>query len=813
MRPTRARGVGALLLSVLAAAPALGAPQFADAQDAAGIAWVHASSAAPNYLETTGSGACWGDVDGDGVDDLVLANGKYNDSTLQAAHDPRTALYLNEGDGTFTDASGAWGADVSGWVQGCALADPDGDGDLDLLLVGYDLLLLLRNEGDHFADRTSEADLTLAGKCGARRCFGTSGAFADPDRDGDLDLYVTNYVAWDLDEGGIISPTLYDGQPNLLWRNRGDGTFEDATAEAGVGDDPGPHRSKSFQSAWADHDRDGWLDLYVASDTTPNTLFRNNRDGTFTDVAAEALVADIGTSMGLAFADATGDGRPDLYFTHWAFEHNGFYENLANGTFLRRSGEAGLASDWERVGWGTGFHDLDHDGDADVYAVNGHTEHMFPDHAQKPQVWLQRPDGTFEDASNASGPSFQQASVARGSAAADYDLDGDLDLAVVASFNETARLLRNGGAPGHWLQVELRQGGMNRFAIGAEVEVRPPGGTAVVRTVQAGNSYLGHDSTIVHAGLGASAVADVVVRWPDGATEAWTGVAADERIRLTRGDPVPLRDTLAPRSRVEVQGPAGARGWFTGDALAIAASEDRAMGPRSGVASTATRLGDGPWTPAGAVALAGEGQHVLVVRSVDHAGNAEPARVRVVGIDATPPGVEARIGGVLGEDGWVAREALVLLEAHDALSGVHEVRHRIDDGPWMVGDRLRFAGSGVHRVEHEAEDVAGHVGGRGAVVVRVDADAPEAGMAAPVVVGLGEAVVVVHASDAGSGVRRVAFRLGDDPTVVAEDTTPHDGWSWTLRTPGVHRVRAQAVDAVGLGAWTEGFVVVLPRPG
>jgi enediyne biosynthesis protein E4 len=805
----------AILLGLLAVAPGALAVTFEDAQDAAGIRWTHASASPPNYPETNGSGACWGDVDGDGTDDLVLVNGKYSKASLQQAVDPRSALYLNQGDGTFADASKAWGADVSGWGQGCTLADFDGDNDLDLLLVGWDMLKLLRNEGERLVDGTADANLTHVDKCRGTTCFGENGAWADYDRDGDLDLYVTNMVDYDvvLNANDPVTPALYNGQPNVLWRNKGDGTFEDVTLPAGVDDDPGPDRSKSFQAVWADHDRDGWPDLYIASDTTANTLFRNNKDGTFTDVAARAGVDDERSSMGLVFQDVDGDLLPDLFFTHYAAENNGFYTNDGDGTFTDHSGEGELGNDYLDVGWGAGFHDFDHDGDVDIYSVNGHTHTQQPDFKQKPRLW--RNDGglVFKDISNQSGPSFTTPSVARGSAVADHDLDGDLDILLLANHNATARLLEHQGTSRGWLQVEVREpSGMNRFAVGAEVTITPQGMAPVLRIVQAGNSFLGQDSMVVHAGLGNASLADVQVKWPDDTTQAWHGIAADQRVRLTKGSPVVVRDTLAPRTTILLQGE-GRDGWFRGPVEVSLAAQDRAMGQASGVATTALDRGLGLAPYAGPITIASEGVHPLAARSTDGVGNVEPLRRAAVRIDATPPTTEASVSGTQGQQGWFATTALVEVAAHDDRSGVAQVWTRLDGGPWVAGAE-RVVEEGEHLVEYYAEDVAGNLAPVRGVEVKVDATPPAVRFPVwPLVLAVGERRILVEASDVPSGVREVAFLVGDETQPRAVDADGSDGYAWdTDLPPGLHRVRARATDLAGLQGEDAAWVLLLDVP-
>lgn len=799
-----ALSLGALL--GLALAPGGAGGTLHDAADDGALAWVHASvtDEMQNFPETNGSGACWGDIDGDGVDDLFLVNGLFANATRNAAVDPRSALYLNRGDGGFLDVSSQWNADVSGWGQGCAMPDYDGDGDLDLIVVGYDLIVMLRNDGDTFRDVTAESNLRLEGNCDDEpHCFGETASWADYDGDGDLDVYITQYGDYDIDVGGPVAPVHVDGMSNILFANNGDGTFTDVTDLAGVRDDPGPQRSKSFQSAWADYDRDGDPDLYIASDTTPNTLFRNDGDGTFTDVATAAGVDDWGASMGLVFQDIDHDGLPDLYFTHYETEHNGFYLNNGNGTFSKRSGQGGLATDLDEVGWGVAAEDFDNDGFSDIFVVNGHTYNFSQlngdaEHKQKPLLYRGNGDGTFEDISASSGPAFQVGSVGRGAPVADADLDGDLDVVLVAQYNESVRLLRNDGDDGHHLQVQVRQpDGMNRFAVGAEVQVTPQGGVPLMRIIQAGSGFLGQDSQVVHAGLGDAPRADVTVRWPDGSSQTFLGVAADQRIAITKGSPVLRTDTISPWTDFVLDGPGTVRGWYN-DAVEVSLdARDRGAGA-TGVRSVEIDPGDGWRAYTGPVTFAADGEHIVRARATDHAGNQEPVRTQHIGIDRTAPTTSVDLQGIAGTDGWWRDTVTVRLTATDNLAGVHQTRYRVDDQDWVQGDRLTLDQSGTYAVAFQSTDAAGNVEPVQEIEVRVDADDPRGQLDAwPVALGVDHAALRMDVRDRTSGVRSVAFFVDDETLPRHVDTDGADGWTWQMRgDPGRYTVTAVARDAV-----------------
>jgi enediyne biosynthesis protein E4 len=790
-----------------------GAVVFEDATGEAGIDFLHAgyTGAVPWFIEVVGSGACWGDVDHDGHDDLYLVNMRYVNGTGNAAYDPHHELYLNEGEGTFRAAGAAAGVDLRGFGTGCSFADPDGDGDLDLLVSHWSWLAYLENDGEgRFANATARSGLTVEGKCGDIACLPMGTAWADYDRDGDLDVYVANYVDWDPHTNDLgNSPGPYNGQPNLLFRNRGDGTFEDVTAQAGVDDDPGPGHSKSFQPLWFDHDRDGWPDLYIASDTTPNTLFRNHRDGTFTDVAFAAGVDDTRSSMGLDIADWDGDGWPDLFMTHYDGELAGFYRANRDGTYEDLSDT--FPSELDTVGWGTGFHDFDLDGDLDLYDVNGHT-HPQANWFAQPGHYFAQANGQWADLTVQSG-ALAQPHVARGSAVHDHDGDGDLDILQAGALNHSARLLRNQGAPGHWLQVELRQGGMNRFAVGAQVEATLPGGLVLHRSVKAGNSFLSQDSMAVHLGLGGATSAVLRVTWPDGAVEEAT-LDVDQRVRWVRGQGI-THDTLAPRTTFAPAGPLGLEGWFVGPVMVTLAAQDRGLPAVSGVALLEAQTSGGPWAPyAAPLSLVEDGVHVVQGKARDHAGNQEPAREAVVRIDATPPSTLARVQGPPGQAGWFVGPIGVALEARDAASGVATTIARLDGAEgWTATTSLQVQSEGVHVVEFRSRDVAGNEEPIQSLEVRIDRRPPEVRLLPLSILGPWGGAVMAWAADRVSGVAEVAYHLdgAEEPAAVVHGPEPQP---WVPPpgsiAPGLHAVRVVARDVAGHAAEAEGWLLVLP---
>ena len=499
-------------------------PHFTDVTAPAGILFEHVYGEGHlrNIREATGAGACFFDHDSDGDADLYLVNGAR-----------ANALYGNHGDGTFIDLSSSAGVADTAYGMGCAAADYDNDGDVDLYVTNHGVNVLYRNDGDgSFADVGQQAGV-------ADTRWGVGAAWADYDNDGLVDLYVANYLDYDptkqalrslvsLHEGfrAYPGPRDYEGQADALFANNGDGSFTDVSAEAGINS---PQIAKGMGCVFGDYDGDGDMDLFVANDRTPNQLYRND-DGVFADVALWAGVAfdEAGHesgAMGVDFGDYDGDGLLDLFVTNFDFEYNALYRNAGDGSFLDVTAEAGLAQPGYRfVGWGTGFFDYDNDGHLDIFVANGHVHEDMDvlsenvTFAQPNQLFHNETDGTFTEVSATSGPHFIEPRVSRGVAFADYDNDGDTDL-VVLNTGGPVNLLRNdGGSRENWLALRLVGSSANRDAIGARVQVRT-GSLNIVREVHAGSSYLSQNELELMFGLGGhSRVEHIHIRWPSGRT-------------------------------------------------------------------------------------------------------------------------------------------------------------------------------------------------------------------------------------------------------------------------------------------------------
>ena len=514
--------------------------QMVDVTRTAGLDFKHYNgfSGEYYYVETFGAGAAFLDVDGDGWLDLYLVNG----APLSGERPnpiPTNRLYHNTGVGGFTDVTAASGTGHTGYGMGCAAADYDADGDVDLYVTNVGPNLLLRNEGDgRFADAT-----VAAGGADAR--WGTSCGFLDYDLDGDLDLYATNYVEFDPEnnivcaEGGIRSycePKFYEPVGDVLYRNE-DGQFRDVSLETGI-----THKGRGLGVAFADYDLDGDTDVYVANDGTMNFLYQN-QGNSFAEVGLyaggrynEDGLAEAG--MGVEFGDWDNDGLQDIFVTNFAQETNTLYGNDGQGQFYDITQRAGLAEySYKPLGFGTNFLDYDNDGDLDLFVANGHVmdkiAQVHPDHAYpQPNQMLCNQQGTrFVDVSARLGPALAMAAVSRASAKADYDNDGDLDL-LVTNVAVAPNLLRNdGGNRQHWLTIQLEN-----TAQPARVAVTA-GGQRQAKEHQSGGSYLASSDPRLHFGLGEATQATVEIRWPDGTLQTMEAVAAGQILHLIQSKP------------------------------------------------------------------------------------------------------------------------------------------------------------------------------------------------------------------------------------------------------------------------------------
>ena len=492
--------------------------------------------------ETMGSGVAVFDYDGDGDHDVF-----YVDSGAFPGYQgetPRSVLLRNDGPGRFVDVTGKSGIRVAGYGMGATAGDSDGDGDLDLYVSAFGPDQLFRNNGDGtFTDATSQAGL-------GDPLWGTSTAFGDADGDGDLDLYVANYVDFSFEKNPVCGnqrlnarsychPNVFLGLPDRFYRNRGDGTFEDATAAAGFGQDSG----NGLGVMWSDLDWDGDQDVYVANDMTPAFLYENRGNGRFEEIGllSGTALSDLGkpeAGMGIDAGDVDGNGFADIVKTHLDLETNALYSNQGSMVFTDARYTSKLAEpSMYRVGFGTAFADFDQDADLDLIVANGHIIHnaeLFGNgttYKQRNQLFENLGRGVFREVRDG-GVDVVRSS--RGLACGDLDGDGDLDV-VITNSDDLSEVYENAGpSNGGWLQVDLRGPGKNTAGLGARLDVEA-GGRKQTREVRTASSYLSQNALTAHFGLGAAGKADrLTVRWPDGRLQVLVDVPKDRRIVLVR---------------------------------------------------------------------------------------------------------------------------------------------------------------------------------------------------------------------------------------------------------------------------------------
>ncbi len=535
-------------------ASASGQPQstlgfrFANVTAAAGLQFQHNSGAYGGKLlpETLGSGCAFLDYDADGWPDILLVNGmdwparKRRHSTLR--------LYRNNRNGTFTDVSARAGLDVELYGMGVAIGDFNNDGYPDILITCVGQNRLFRNTG-----KGTFVDVTRSSGLGGRAAFSTSALWLDFDRDGLLDLFVCNYVKWSADHDVFCSldgrqksyctPEAYRGDTCWLFRNRGNGTFEDVTATSGIFDTS----SKSLGVAMLDYDQDGWPDLFVANDTQPNKLYRNMRNGTFKDVAVEAGLAfstegKARAGMGVDAADFDNSGRSGLAVTNFDNEMIGLYRALGRGLYEDVASRAGVGlPSRNTLGFGCAFADVDLNGALDLVVANGHIDETVRNirgnigYAQPPHLFLNQGNGAFKDVAAAAGGDFAQPKVGRGLACGDFDRDGDVDVLMTTN-NGPAFLFRNDQLAGN-RSVRFRLVGTksNRDGIGALIRVFYAG-SSQSRMVKSGSSYLSQSELPVTFGVGTrDRVERLVIEWPSGRTEEYKNLATGKAYECVEG--------------------------------------------------------------------------------------------------------------------------------------------------------------------------------------------------------------------------------------------------------------------------------------
>jgi hypothetical protein len=561
-------GLGVLNPACIAVATPPGVT-FTDVTSAAGL--MHARNTCGNatskqfLLEEMGCGVALFDYDRDGWLDIFLVNGATLNAT-STRQKPTSYLFHNNRDGTFKDVTEKSGLTASGWGQGCCVGDYDNDGYDDLFVSYWGRNVLYHNNGDGtFTDVSKKA-----GVAGSGDRWGAGCCFLDYDRDGRLDLFVANYVNFDPagapKPGEAIycnyhdipvpcGPQGFSGGTNLLYRNRGDGTFDDVSEASGIARPRGassmvfvsrnwqPSGSYGMGAVVADFDNDGWPDIYVACDSAPSLLYRNNHDGTFREVAVPTGCAldENGVAlsgMGVAAADYDADGWLDIARTNFSEQVTSLYHNYGEASFEDASIKAGLGVNRKYLGFGVGFFDFDNDGWKDLFVANGHVysqiagRKLHVEYKEPKILYRNLGNGRFADVSTNSGRAIGEPNLARGCAFGDFDNDGDIDV-VVNNLDAPPTLLRNdGGNRNNWIMLKCIGTRSNRSAIGTRVKVTT-GSHVQIDEVMSGSSYYSQSDFRLHFGLGSAATADrVEVTCPSGGKESFENLAANQLFTL-----------------------------------------------------------------------------------------------------------------------------------------------------------------------------------------------------------------------------------------------------------------------------------------
>jgi len=536
---------GNLNLSFLLAA-FLAVVQFTDITSQSGITFKHALSPEKKYIaESMSGGVALFDYDNDGYLDIFFVN-SLTVELLKANKKTRSVLYRNNHDGTFSDVTDKAKVGDVGWGMGCAVGDFNNDGFDDLYVTSIGPDHLFKNNGNGtFTDVTQKAGVSDPR-------FSTGAAFLDYDNDGKLDLFVTNYVDFNINnlptfgEGptcqfkGVpvqCGPRGLPGAGDSLFHNNGDGTFTDVSKKAGVADARGYY---GLDVVGSDFDGDGWIDIFVANDSTPNFLYHNNGNGTFSEVGFESGTAldkngNEQGCMGVTLGDYDHDGLLDLFVTNFDDEYNVLYHNVGRASFADVSYEAGVAMvSLPYVGWGTKFFDFDNDGWIDLFVANGHAYPQRDRYRQRKLLHRNNHDGTFSEVAAQSGSALMEERASRGTAFGDIDNDGDVDI-VVNDLDSAPQLLRNdGGNKNNWIIVKTIGTKSNRNGIGARVKV-VSGDLTQVDEVRSGGSYISQNDLKLHFGLEKHTSVNLQVRWPSSAVDTLTNVPVNRVVTVKEG--------------------------------------------------------------------------------------------------------------------------------------------------------------------------------------------------------------------------------------------------------------------------------------
>ena len=528
---------------------------FVDIAEKAGLTAVNVFGGVDTkkyIIETTGTGVAIFDYDNDGWPDIFIVNG----TTLEGIppdQAPTNHLYHNNHDGTFTDTTEKAGLIATGWGQGVCVGDYDNDGWEDLYITYYGKNRLYHNDHGVFTEVAEKA-----GVAGSGKAWGTGCAFVDYNRDGRLDLVVANYVDFNLSTTPVpgqgsscvwkgvpvmCGPRGLPGSKNILYENRGDGTFADVTSKAHIDRTNGQY---AFSVSTLDFDDDGWPDIYIACDSAPSILYHNNHDGTFTDVAITAGVSfnEDGreqAGMGTTIGDYNGDGRLDIFKTNFSDDTPTLYRNDGGGIFSDVTIPAGLGHHRQYLGWGTMFFDFDNDGWPDLILANGHVYpevdkfHLGSGYLQPRLLYHNMGNATFKDVSATAGTGITTASSARGLAVGDLWNDGQISVVISNVYAKPSLLVNTLPSANHWIAFKLVGTRSNRDAIGAKITVKV-GKRILVDEVRSGSSYISQNDLRAHFGLGTAGKIDTMqVRWPSGLVEHFENLPVDTIHTLKEG--------------------------------------------------------------------------------------------------------------------------------------------------------------------------------------------------------------------------------------------------------------------------------------
>lgn len=574
----------------VAASPVAGTPlgySFVDAVENSGlhVKTIYGGEHKNRYLlETTGCGVAFFDYDGDDWLDVFLVNGSRLEG-FPKGQEPISRLFKNNRDGTFTDVTLSSGIARAGWGQGCCVGDYNNDGHDDLFVSYYGQNVLWKNNGNGtFTDVTVKVGLSQE-----KVRWNSGCAFLDYDRNGHLDLFVANYIDFDIKTAPLpeaagcsykgiqvaCGPPGLEGGKNILYRNNGDGTFTDVSEKSGILNTIGTY---ALSVTVADLDNDGWPDIYVANDSTAATYYRNGKDGTFKDEAIESGVAyspdgKPQAGMGVSVGDFNRDGLLDIVKTNFAGDTDSLYVNLGDGTFEDHTYLSGLGLNTRYLGWGVGFFDPDNDGWPDIFISNGHVypevegSHIEVPYAEHKYLYRNLRTGQFEEVTSEGGPGITDAAAARGCAFGDYDNDGDVDV-IVNCVNAYPQLLRCDTAVPtaerprrNWIKIRLVGVKSNRTGIGSRVIVtavnQPGKPMRQIDEVRSGGSYYSQNDLRLHFGLDSAAKADTVeIQWPSGMKDTLKNLAANNLYVVQEGGKILKTMPMAPQTARSAAAPA-----------------------------------------------------------------------------------------------------------------------------------------------------------------------------------------------------------------------------------------------------------------